>query len=486
MNPIPLQTIAAWASATYRPPFDSTPAPAAITALSIDSRKLAPGTLFFALPGERADGHDFLSAVAPAGAAAVVRADYPADRLPASAALLIHPDPEAALLAIARAYRQTFAPPSTTVVAITGSLGKTTTKELTADSLSVLGPTIRTAANLNNQLGLPLSLSRLETGTRFGVFEVGISHPGEMPPLADAIRPDAVLYTTIGPVHLENFPSVEAIAEEKACILDALVPGGIAVLDASSPYYPILRRHALPRRARILTTAPAAAHIPADYLSAPDPADPIGRALITETATSETVSLPLPPPGAHMVANLLPAVALARTLGASWDALRDVLRAPSAAPMRWERSTLADTGLHLINDAYNANPISMSAAIDAFLALPAPTPDSRRHLAVGPMLELGPIAADAHQELGRHLAQAAATDSARVASVTILDTYPPASPLAHAIADAYVAAHGPAPVLLATDYPSAAAHIRAHARPSDLLLLKASRGLHLEKLVPLL
>ena len=485
MNPIPLQTLADWASATYRPPLDATPAPAAITALSIDSRKLAPGTLFFALPGERADGHDFLSAVAPAGAAAVVRADYPADRLPPSAALLIHPDPTAALLAIARAYRQTFAA-ATTVVAIAGSLGKTTTKELTADSLSVLGPTIRTAANLNNQLGLPLSLSRLESGTRFGVFEVGISHPGEMPPLADAIRPDAVLYTTIGPVHLENFPSVEAIAEEKARLLDALTPGGIAVLDASSPYYPILRRHALPRRARILTTAPAAARIPADFLSAPDPADPIGRALITETATSETVSLPLPPPGAHMVANLLPAVALARTLGASWDALRDVLRAPSAAPMRWERSTLADTGLHLVNDAYNANPISMSAAIDAFLALPPPAPDSRRHLAVGPMLELGPIAADAHRELGRHLAQAAASATAHVASVTILDTYPPASPLAHAIADAYAAAHGPAPVLLATDYPTAAAHIRAHSHPSDLLLLKASRGLHLEKLVPLL
>ena len=483
MKPTTLETLASWCGAAYSPPRDGSPAPAAITSLAIDSRKLTPGTLFFALPGERADGHDFLGAVAPAGAAAVVRADYPEDKLPPAAALLRHPDPAAALLAIAAAYRREFAGRAT-IVAIAGSVGKTTTKELVADALSTVGPTVRTVANLNNQLGMPLSLATLGEDTRFGVFEVGISHPGEMPPLADVLRPDAVVFTTIGPVHLEYFPSVEAIAEEKAQLLDALTPGGLAVLDASSPYFPILRRHAEARQARLVTTAPESAGIAADYVSRPDPDAPGQRAIVVETATGESASLALPPPGGHMVANLVPAVALARTLGATWDELRTAFETPSAAPMRWARSVLPVTGIHLVNDAYNANPISMRASIESFLAMPPPAPASRRHLAVGPMLELGSIAQEAHQALGRQLAAIPA--AAGVGAIVVLDTYPPASPLAHAIADAYAAAHGTAPLLLAADYPPAADFLRAHAAPADLLLLKASRGLHLERLIPLL
>lgn len=480
MIPTTLETVAAWCSATIRRPLDSTPAVDAVRALEIDSRKLSAGALFFALPGTKADGHAFLPQAVAAGAAAVVRADFPAEKLPASATLLVHPDPVVALREIAAGYRRSRT--DATIVAIAGSVGKTTTKELVADALSALGPTVRTRANLNNYLGMPLSVSTMDESTRYGVFEAGISYPDEMPMLADVLRPDAAVFTTIGPVHLEHFRSVEHIADEKGRLLDALRPGGIAVLDASSPYFPILRRHAEARDARIVTVAPAAAGVAADYLHAPAPDDPVMHAIVTETATGESATFPLPPPGTYMAINLAPAIALARTLGAGWDALRAALETPSSAPMRWDRSTLA-SGLDVVNDAYNANPISMRAAIDAFLALDLAQKGARRHIAVGPMLELGAIAHDAHRELGRRLA---AIPADRLASVAVLDTYPDASDLAHGIADAYAAAHGTAPLLLATDYPPAADFIRSRSAPGDALLLKASHGLHLEKLIPLL
>ena len=480
MIPTALETVAAWCSATIRRPLAGTPPVGTIRALEIDSRKLAPGALFFALPGTKADGHAFLPQAVAAGAAAVVRADWPAEKLPPSATLLVHPDPAAALREIAAGYRRSRT--GATIVAIAGSVGKTTTKELVADALCALGPTVRTRANLNNYLGMPLSVSTMDESTRYGVFEAGISHPDEMPMLADVLRPDAAVFTTIGPVHLEHFRSVKHIADEKGRLLDALRPGGIAVLDASSPYFPILRRHAEARDARIVTVAPAAAGVAADYLHAPAPGDPVLHAVVTEAASGESATFPLPPPGTYMAANLAPAVALARTLGAGWDALHAALEAPSVAPMRWDRSTLA-SGLDVVNDAYNANPITTRAAIDAFLALAPGKEGARRHIAVGPMLELGAIARDAHRELGRRLA---AIPAGRLASVAVLDTCPGASGLARDIADAYAAARGAAPLLLATDYPPAAAFIRDRAAPGDLLLLKASHGLHLETLIPLL
>lgn len=439
---------------------------AALCTLAVDSRQVRPGHLFFALRGARADGHGFLGAVAAAGAAAVVRGDYPPERLPASGCFLRVDDVLAALGRFAAAYRAIM---PARVVGVTGSVGKTTTKELIADLLATVGKTARTAGNFNNEIGLPLSVAELSRDCAFGVIEAGISHPGEMAPLRDILRPDVAVATRIGPVHVEFFASERAIAEEKAALLDKLPADGFALLDRDDPFFDVLRAHA---------SAPVATcslnDRTADYFGQILDA---GRLQVHERASGESCALPLPPPGGFMAANALKAVAVARTCGAAWPALAAALARTRPVGMRWAVETVA--GWTAINDAYNANPVSMRAALDAFAAWPVP---GRRYLALGPMRELGRWERSAHDALGRYVA------GGPWAGVAVVPNPPPeVADAAPALVEGLRRSGWPEEKAWAAPGPEeAAAWLRARLRPGDALLLKASRGIRLERVLDVL
>jgi len=429
--------------------------------VGVDSRQARPGQLFFALQGEHADGHAFLGAVAAAGAYAVVRADYPVGNLPAAGFCLRVDDPLAALGRFAMAYR---AQMSARIAGVTGSVGKTATKELLADALATLGPTVRTAGNFNNEIGLPLSLTGLGRHCVFGVFEVGISHPGETAPLRDILRPDFAVMTRIGAAHIGFFESVGAIAEEKAALLERLPPDGFAVLGRDDDCFAALRAHA---SAPVVTCS----------LRSPD-ADYAGVALaddrlrVQERDSGEQAVLPVPPPAAFMAENVLKAVAAARRCGVPWPALEAALAAYVPVGMRWAVQDVC--GWTAINDGYNANPESMCAALRAFADWRVP---GRRFLALGPMLELGRHERPAHEALGRLLA------AGGWAGVAIV----PGKPAGHGDAAARALSAGlrnagwaEDNLIEASDHAAAAAWLRSRLRPGDALLLKASRAVRIE------
>ena len=461
MNPITPEQAAAWCRGEWHPRTPAEP----LRALCVDSRRSEPGRLFFALKGERADGHDFLGAVAAAGAGAVVRRDFPVEQLPAAGAVLRVDDVLAALGRFAAEYRATM---SARIVGVTGSVGKTSTKELVADALATLGKTARTAGNFNNEIGLPLSVAGLEGDCSFGVIEAGISHPGEMAPLRDILRPDAAVVTRIGPAHIEFFGSVRAIAEEKAALLEKLPADGFAVLDRDDEFFDVLRAHS---SAPVVTCSLKRRDV--DYAGDPQ-AD--GKLWVFEQATGESAVLPVPPPIGFMAENALKAIAVARKCGASWEALAVSLGRSQPVGMRWAVETVC--GWTAINDGYNANPMSMRSSLAAFADWRAP---GRKFLALGPMLEQGRMEREAHEALGRFAAEGRWAGVAVVpwkCAAGVPDT------AAQALVAGWRAAGGPAGDVCAASGPAeAAAWLRKRLRPGDALLLKASRGVAIEKVL---
>ena len=458
MDPVSPESAATWCRGNWLGRMPAEP----LRAVAVDSRQVGPGHLFFALPGARADGHDFLAAVAAAGAAAVVRADVPAERLPAGGAYLRVDDVSAALGRLAAGYRATL---SARIVGIGGSVGKTTTKELVADLLATVGQTARTAGNFNNEIGLPLSVLGVDRSCAFAVLEAGISHPGEMASLRDVLRPDAAVMTTIGPVHIEFFASVRAIAEEKAALLEKLPADGFAVLDRDDEFFPILRA-----RSSAPVVACSLADSAADYFGEGLPS---GGLRVREKATGECAELPVPPPGGYMARNALQAVAAARKCGAAWAALAVALAAFRPVGMRWAVSVLA--GWTAINDGYNANPVSLRAALAAFAAWPV---SGRRFLALGPMLELGGREAAEHEAIGRAVA------AGGWAGVALVPRQAADEPAIQALAAGLRAGGWPADkTVVAPDAAAAAGWLRARLRPGDALLLKASRGVRIERVL---
>ena len=459
MDPVQPRQAAEWCGGAWHP----APPPWPLEALAVDSRQAGRGALFFALKGERSDGHDYLGAVCAAGAAGVARADRPVERFPVGGHVLRVADVGAALGGFGSRYRATM---PARIVGVTGSVGKTTTKELVADLLATVGKTARTAGNYNNEVGLPLSLSALDSGCAFGVFEAGISHPGEMAGLRDTMMPDAAVVTRVGPVHIEHFDSVRAIAEEKAALLEKLPPEGFAVLDCDDEQYGVLRERC---SARVATHS--AVTRDADYAGDLQ-AD--GKLWVCERATGETAVLPVPPPGGYMARNVLAAVAAARQWGATWEGIAGALGRARPVGMRWAVEEVG--GWTAVNDGYNANPVSMRAALDAFAAWPAA---GRKFLAIGPMLELGRLERGEHEALGRI---AAGGDWAGVAVV------PWKADGGDAAADALEAglkAGGldGGRLCRAGGHAEAGEWLRERIRPGDALLLKASRGVRIEKVL---
>lgn len=382
--------LAAWTGGSW------TGRPQAPTGFSADSRHLSPGQAFVALRTERRDGHDFLGAALASGAAAalVARAVRGVDL-----AQLVVDDPLRALQAVAREHRRLF---RGGVVAVTGSAGKTSTKEIVALLLGGAGAgVLATEGNLNNQIGVALTLARLEPSLhRFGVVEAGISAPGEMRRLAAMIEPNIVIITLVGPAHLEELGGLDGVAREKAALAETLRPGGLCIFTSACEAYPAFARL---RRADCLVMEAV------DGVGGRELAPGRGAFAVAHSGTSTEVSVACPgrPPVAvelarvtdGMAQNVALAVCAALRAGVPADAIVERLRAWRPSPLRGEWRFSAGRSHYL--DCYNANPASMADALAAFTAV-AP-PQEPRFFVLGCMEELGDSAPRYHFDLGRSL-----------------------------------------------------------------------------------
>lgn len=364
---------------------------APITGVSIDTRTLQPGDLFVALKAER-DGHDFVGDAFKAGAAAaLVAKGY--RKAKGDGALIRVEDSLSGLQGVARAARVRS---SARIVAVTGSAGKTGTKEMLRLTLSEIAPTHASEKSYNNHWGVPLTLARMPRSAQYGVFEIGMNHAGEITPLTEMVRPHAVVITTVEPVHLEFFGTVEAIAEAKAEILRGLVPGGTAILPRDNAHFALLKERANAVGAKVVSFGYADnAEVRAIQINLE-----AGGSSVIAGVGSRRFPYRVGAPGEHYVKNSLAVLAALGALGADpMRALPGLLRA-AAAPGRGQRSVLAgDEGrILLVDESYNANPASMRAALAAMATTPR-TEYARRIVALGDMLELGSASADLHKEL---------------------------------------------------------------------------------------
>jgi len=422
--------------------------PVSLRGFSIDSRTVQADNLFIAIRGTT-DGHAYLPAAIGRGASAVLIDDRShLTGLPVPALLV--DDTRRALMDIAAGYRRTLA---CRMIAVTGSVGKTTVKELIADMLNHVGVTARTRGNWNNDLGMPLSILTAGPDVQFGVFEVGMSHPGELEPLCDVLKPDVSVVTCVGPVHLENFANEEGIAIEKAVVYRALNGSGVAVINADDHYADLMIRHA--EGNRIITVSQ---HRPADFqFRRINPEQ--GMFEIHERG-GEVVILQAALPGAYFVQDAALAAAVARQLGVGWPVIQHAIQHYQPLSMRWNRHH--HNGILLINDAYNANPVSMRAAVQAFLE---ETVTGTRWLVLGGMRELGPDEVQIHHELGAFVSGGG---SVRLVTVGDRGNWIAEGARQGGIAEdrLFPAAHAAA----------AAVILRTRVQSGDAVLFKGSRG----------
>lgn len=362
------------------------------TGVAIDSRKVQPGDLFVALAGPSFDGHDFVADALARGAAAAVVSRVP-EKLTPGAPLLVVTDTLRALHDLATAARVRS---RARIVAITGSVGKTGTKEALRRVLGLQGRTAATEGNLNNHIGVPLSLARLPRDAAFAVFELGMNHAGELTPLARMVRPHVALITTVERAHSAHFVSVEEIADAKAEILAGLEAGGTAVLNRDNPHFERLAGVARRHGARVVSFGQselAEARVLDVFL---EPA----RSLVVAEVAGQALSFRIGTPGRHWVANCMAVLAVAGALGADLAAAAAALEGLRAPDGRGRSCRVCIDGgdFQLIDDSYNANPASMAAAL-AVLGQSRPGPGGRRIAILGDMLELGPDSAEHHARL---------------------------------------------------------------------------------------
>jgi UDP-N-acetylmuramoyl-tripeptide--D-alanyl-D-alanine ligase len=430
------------------------PAELVLTGVSIDSRTVRPGELFVAIPGPRFDGHDFVAQAGERGAAAAL-VQHDVDAPPALALVRVE-DTTRALGALAHHVRGKAAAP---VVGITGSVGKTTTKDMTARLLETRGPVLRTAGNLNNEYGLPLTLLGLGEEHTAAVLEMGMSAAGELRRLSAIAEPDVAVITRVAPVHLEFFPSVDAIAEAKAEILEGVRPGGAAVLNADDPR---LRPIGEGWGGRVVWFGRDRRH----DVSAERWRGTVFGMRFDLRVAGHTVDVALPLAGPHFLENFLAAAAVAHLLGVRPEAMAEAAIGLVPAPHRGEVRRLGD-GITLIDDSYNSSPEALAASVVALSLAPA-----RRRVAVlGDMLELGQTGPELHRRSGRAL-------------VGRVDAVVGVGPLAREIvAGAREAGLAEDALVHFDDSAAAAAAVGDLVRPGDAVLVKASRGIRLETVV---
>ncbi|MCI0371310.1 MAG: UDP-N-acetylmuramoyl-tripeptide--D-alanyl-D-alanine ligase [candidate division NC10 bacterium] len=425
---------------------------------STDTRTLKPGALFFALKGERFDGHAFLAEAAVRGAAAAVVAEPPAEG-PRPPVLLKTRDTGHALGEVAGLWRRRH---KVQVVAVTGTNGKTTTKEMVAAVLAERYRVLTSPGNLNNLVGVPLALFRLAPEHEVAVLELGMSAPGEIGRLSEICDPDLGIITNVGEGHLEFLGSVEAVAAAKGEMLPFLGGDKMAILNADDPpSRPLLGRVT----GRLLTFGLSGR---ADVRGGAIRVSKVRRTSFTLSAPAGTARARLPIPGRHNILNALAAAAAGVALGVPVKAIAAALAGTPVQPMRMQRLTLL-SGAVAYNDAYNANPSSMAAALEAFAAVRGP---GRTVLVLGDMLELGVHAPQAHYRVGR---LAASLEPHRLIAV---------GAQAAALAEGAREAGLPADRIVACrEVAEAREALAAEAAPGTWVFLKASRGVRLERVL---
>ncbi|WP_405106901.1 UDP-N-acetylmuramoyl-tripeptide--D-alanyl-D-alanine ligase [Phaeobacter sp. BS52] len=435
-----------------------------VNGISIDTRSIAKGDLFVALKAAR-DGHDFVAQALEKGAGAALVSHRP-EGVAEDAPLLLVDDVQTALEALGRAGR---ARTDARVIAVTGSVGKTSTKEMLARMLSDQGRTHAAVASYNNHWGVPLTLARMPGDTEFAVIEIGMNHPGEISPLARQARPHVAMVTTVAPVHLEAFDGIDGIAAEKAAIMEGLEPGGVAVLNADIAEAPILQSVAEGAARDVLWFGAGQGSIAPTYrLTATTLRGDETLALIT-LPDGQTHRLHIQSLGAHFAMNALGALACLAALDLDLTKAVQSLSLWSPVTGRGARETVSlgegKGDVLLLDDSYNANPTSVAAALTVLAATPC---DGRRIAYLGDMKELGP------QELELHVALAELPAMADLEAV-------------HCIGPLMGALHAALPVdKRGGHYASSAdvlADLAGQIKAGDVVLAKGSLSMALAKIV---
>lgn len=437
----------------------------AASGVSIDSRTLAAGDLFIALKGPNHDGHDHVAAALARGAAAAMVAHVPAG-VAADAPLLVVADTQAALEALGRAAR---ARARARVAAVTGSVGKTSTKEalrLALDADHPDRPTHASVASFNNAIGVPLTLARLPPGAEHAVFEIGMNHAGEITPLVRMVRPAVVIVTNVEGVHTENFPDgIQGVAAAKAEIFDAFEDGGVAVLNRDNRFFAFLAQRAQARGARVVSFGEAAE---ADIRLIEFRADGV-EADVTAAVHGTTLAYRIGAPGRHWALNSLAVLAAAEALGvAPAVASAGLVRvAPAKGRGQRHQLKLGDDTYELIDDSYNASPASMRASFEVLKAA-LPGEGGRRIAVLGDMLELGPQSPELHAGLASPLVAAGAD--------LVFTCGPNMARLHAALPSALRGGHAP-------DSAALLPLVRAALRPGDVVVVKGSLGSRMGRIV---
>jgi UDP-N-acetylmuramoyl-tripeptide--D-alanyl-D-alanine ligase len=424
---------------------------------SIDSRTVGPGQLFFAVKGERLDGHDFVEAALGRGAvAAVVRADQ-LGRYPGETRLLAVEDTLVALQTLATAVRKLWGKP---LIGVTGSVGKTTTKEAIAHVLSTRFRVLKSEGNFNNHFGLPLMLLKLEPEYDVAVIEMGMSHAGEIRALAKIAQPEIGVVTNVAPVHLEFFDSLAGIARAKYELVESLPAGGTAVLNADDEYVSKFGRDfegKVVMYGRRATASVRAENVWSRGTQGAEFDVVIGS--VREHAT-------LPLVGEHNVLNALAAVAVGLERGLT--SAEAVGALATLAPADKRGQVLQVGNITVINDCYNSNPKALGAMVDALAAMTA----KRRIVVAGEMLELGPAGEEMHRQAGQHIGERK------------IDVLVGVRGLARMMVEGARKAGTPADFVATPE--EAGEWLAREGRDGDLVLLKASRGVKLEKALEVL
>lgn len=426
--------------------------------VSTDTRTLGRGELFFGLDGPNFRGADFAVAAIEKGAAALIlAADADYESLPEGAVVALHQKPRRALGDLAAWWRSRLSAP---VIGITGSCGKTTTKNILRELLSSQLETVASKNSFNNEIGVPLTLLSAEESTEAIVVEIGTNAPGEIAALSRIARPTAGVITNVGAAHLEGLGSLEGVAREKGDLARAVPRDGFVVLNADCRFMPDMRSRAA---ARVISFSIGGKGKEKGDL---DATDLVFHAVGT-TFKLEGREVTSPLLGTHNVQNLLAALCVMRGLGYDLDEVLPAVAAISGGPQRMERIEL--DGLTVFDDTYNSNPDAMRAAVRVLAGMHG---FKRRVLVLGDMLELGELAAEMHHKLGREAAERGIDtlilvgDLAKAAAAGALEGGLDASSVIH---------------LASTDL--AEREITSLLRDGDVALVKGSRGMHLERLV---
>lgn len=433
-----------------------------VTSVVIDSRQAVAGSLFVALPGERVDGHEYARAATAAGASGHLRSHDRPTHAPGGIAV---DDPADALLGLGTWVRDTVDP---TVVMVTGSNGKTTTKDFIAAAISAGKQVVATSGSQNNELGIPLTCCRLRPDSEVLVTEIGMRGEGQIAELATPMRPDIAVVTNVAGVHLELLGDLDAVARAKSELVHALAPGGLAVLNGDDPR---VARMGADRPVSVVTYGLGTS---ADVRAVGVELDGSARARFTVEHEGARYDVRLAVPGVHNVANALAAFTVAQATGVEPEQAIVGLESASLSPWRMEFSETAE-GVRILNDAYNANPDSTAAALRTLAAVGvAPTgstPEGRRVAVLGYMAEIGPTADDEHARVG-HLAATLPIDGLVVVGAS-------ASALAFGARQAGFA--GTLGIHEAAGPQQALALLSDLLRTGDVVLVKASRSAGLER-----